>query len=256
MRRRVLPALLVLTLAVLLADVAGLPLGPLRDAGAGVLGPVERFVAPGDDEASELKAQNIRLDERVRRLEDERRAAAQGDDLPEDTDTVSARVVALGRSGASGPERITVDVGRRDGIRADQAVIAPDGLVGRVVEVAGRTADIEVIGSPQAGVSVRTGTKGVIGTLTGSDPTTSHDADELVVTQLGRERAEVGDDVVTLGSPGHRPYPPGIAVGTVTSVERAPGRLTDTALVEPAVDLATLDVVAIVTDPASRSASR
>lgn len=257
MRRRVLPVLLALTLAVLVGDVAGLPLGPLRDAGAGVLGPVERLVAPGDDEASQLKADNIRLDERVRRLEDERRASAQADELPDDTDTVTARVVALGRSGASGPERITVDVGRRDGVRADQVVIAPEGLVGRVVEVAGQTADIEVIGSPQAGVGVRTGAKGVIGTVTGSDPTTSHDADELVVTQLGRDRVEAGDEVVTLGSPGRRPYPPGIAVGTVTSVDRAPGQLTDTALVEPSVDLATLDVVAVLTGPVGGgSASR
>ncbi len=77
---------------------------------------------------------------------------------------------------------------------------------------------------PRAGVGVRTGAKGVIGTLTGSDPTTSHDADELVVTQLGRDAVGAGDEVVTLGSPNGRPYPPGITVGTVTDVERPPAR--------------------------------
>lgn len=255
-RRRVLPVLLALTLAVLLADVAGAPLGPLRGAGAAVLGPVERLLAPRDDESSALEEENIRLDERVRRLEEDRRTSAQTDELPTGgLRTVPARVVALDRSGASGPERITVDVGRRDGIRADRAVIAPGGLLGRVVDVAEWTSDIEVIGSPHAEVGVRTGTKRVIGTLTGSDPTTAHGADELVVTQLGRERAAVGDEVVTLGSPAQCPYPPGVTVGTVTSLDRAPGRLTDTALVEPAVDLATLDVVAVVTGPASRGSA-
>lgn len=250
MRRRVLPALLALTLAVLVADLAGAPLGPLREAGTTVIGPVQRFVAPGDDEASALKKENIRLDERVRRLEEERRTADRVADLPtEGMATVTARVVSLDRAGASGPERITLDAGRRDGIRTDRAVLAPGGLVGRVVAVSESTADVEVIGSPDARVGVRTGTKGVIGTLTGSDPTTDHGADELVVTQLAQGRAEDGDEVVTIGSPGQRPYPSGVPVGTVTSVDRAPGQLTDTALVEPAVDLATLDVVAVVTGP-------
>ena len=40
MRRRVLPALLVLTVLVLLADLAGAPLGPVRGVGDAVLGPV------------------------------------------------------------------------------------------------------------------------------------------------------------------------------------------------------------------------
>ena len=39
----------------------------------------------------------------------------------------------------------------------------------------------------------------------------------------------------------------------VTRVERAPGRLTDTAVVRPAVDLATIDVVAVVTGPGRTS---
>lgn len=253
MRRRLLPALLALTALVLVADLAGAPLGPLRGVGTAVLGRVERAVAPGDDEAAERERETIRLRERVRRLEDERGVAGEEDELStKGADGVTARVVGVDRTGGSGPERITLDVGRRDGIRVDRAVIAPDGLVGRVVDVAEGTSDIEVLGSARAAVGVRTGSKGVIGTLTGSDPTTSHDADELVVTQLRRDRASVGDEVVTLGSPGQRPYPPGISVGRVTSVAKAPGELTDTALVEPSVDLATLDVVAVLTGPTER----
>lgn len=246
--RRVLLALLGLTLVVLLADLAGAPLGPLRGAGATVLGPVERLVAPGGDHADALAQENLRLEERVRRLEEQQRVASQVEQLPvRGLTTTMGRVVALERAGASGPERVTIDVGRDDGVRADSAVIAPGGLVGRVVGVGRWTADVEVVGSARAGVGVRTGTKGVIGTLTGSDPTTSHDADELVVTQLGRDEVRAGDEVVTLGSPDGRPYPPGIAVGAVTAVERPPGALTDTARVDPAVDLTSLDVVAVVT---------
>lgn len=248
MRRRLLPALLALTLVVLLADLAGAPLGPLRGVGANTLGPLERLLAPGDDETAELKKENLRLSERVRQLEDADSVTGESADLVTDgLETTPARVVALERSGTAGPERVTIDRGRREGIRADSAVLAPGGLVGRVVEVAEWTADVEVVGSARAGVGVRTGEKGVIGTLTGTDPTTEHGPGELVVSQLVRDRAKAGDLVRTLGSPGGRPYPAGLTVGRVTDVERASGRLTDTALVEPAVDLATLDVVAVVT---------
>lgn len=249
MRRRVLPALLVLTVLVLLADLAGAPLGPLRGLGDAVLGPVERVVAPGGDETDRLEQDNISLREEVRRLRDRERVAGELEDLDAgDLETTRARIVALDRAGASGPQRVTLDVGRRDGVRRDGAVIAPGGLVGRVVSVGEWSADVEVIGAG-SGVGVRTGPKGVIGTLSGSDPTTSHAADEFVVTQLTRDRAKAGDEVVTLGSPGQRPYPPGIHVGRVTRVERAAGQLTDTAVIEPAVDLATVDVVAVVTGP-------
>lgn len=249
MRRRVLPALLVLTVLVLLADLAGAPLGPLRGIGTAVLGHVERFVAPGGNEADRITQDNIRLRERVRSLEDAQRTGEQVDGLTTgNLPSVTARVVALDRAGASGPERITLDVGRRDGVRTDSAVLAPGGLVGRVVSVGEWSADVEVVGGASA-VGVRTGTRRVIGSLSGSDPTTSHAAGELVITQLTRDRVAAGDEVVTLGSPGQRPYPPGVRVGTVARIERAPGALTDTAVVEPAVDLATVDVVAVITGP-------
>lgn len=254
MRRRALPALLVLTVLVLLADLAGAPLGPVRGVGDAVLGPVERLVAPRPDDTDRVRADNIRLTEEVRRLRNREDTSAQAEQLDTgDLPTVTARVVALDRAGASGPERITLDVGRRDGVRAGGAVIAPGGLVGRVVSVGEWSADVSVIGAPGSGIGVRTGSKGVIGTLSGSDPTTAHGADELVITQLTRDRVRPGDAVTTLGSPGSRPYPPGVAVGEVTRVERAPGRLTDTAVVRPAVDLATVDVVAVVTGPGRTS---
>lgn len=250
MRRRALPLLLVLTLLVLLADLAGAPLGPVRGAGAAIIGPVERLIAPRADESVRLKEENLRLTERVRRLEDRESATSTEADLPKiDDETVIARVVALDRAGASGPRRVTLDVGRRDGVRADVAVLAPGGLLGRVVEVSTWTSDVEVIGAPGAGLGVRTGSRGVLGTLSGADPTTVHAADDLVITQLTRQRTRTGDAVVTLGSPGQRPYPPGVAVGTITSVDRGPGRLTDTAVVEPAVDLASVDIVAVIIGP-------
>lgn len=56
----------------------------------------------------------------------------------------------------------------------------------------------------------------------------------------------VGDTVTTLGSVGGAPFAPDHPVGTVVSVDPERGQLTSTAIVEPLVDTAALDVVAVV----------
>ena len=61
--------------------------------------------------------------------------------------------------------------------------------------------------------------------------------------------------VTTLGSVGGGPYPPGLRVGTVASVDPPRGQLTATASVRPAVDPTTLDVVGVLL-PTTRAAAR
>lgn len=251
--RRLLTAGVALTAAVVLADVAGVPLGPVRGVGSSLLGPVERAVAPGGGEEQRQAEEALAVRERLRALEDQQRTddasqtiAAETAELTAAVDLVPGRVVGLARGGASGPERLTIDLGSRDGIEADLAVVAPGGLVGRVVEVSPWTSDVEVIGSGGADVGVRVGAERLLGALTGSDAVTARDADQLVVTSLTRGRLAVGDEVVTLGSPGGRPYPPGVAVGEVARVADRAGQLTDTAVVDPHVDLARVDVIAVL----------
>ena len=56
----------------------------------------------------------------------------------------------------------------------------------------------------------------------------------------------VGDTVTTMGSVGGRPFMPDISVGTVVSLDPDRGQLTSTAVVQPVVDAAKLDVVAVI----------
>lgn len=248
---RLLAALLGLTLLVVVADVMGAPLGPLRGVGSSALGPLERVVAPDADAQDRLAEENARLQERVRSLEDDADTEEQLADLlgsasVGDREVLPARVVGIGRAGAAGPTQVTLGAGSRDGVVDGSAVVTADGLVGRVVSVTGRTSDVEVLGSSRAEVAVRVGPDRVLGSLTGADPTTERAADELVVTSLARDRVVDGDEVVTLGSPGQSPYPPGVTVGEVVSVPDRPGSLTDTAVVAPSVDLAGVDVVGVL----------
>lgn len=61
-----------------------------------------------------------------------------------------------------------------------------------------------------------------------------------------------GDGVSTLGSVGGIPYPAGLRIGTVSSVETAVGTVAQTGVLTPSVDATSLDVVAVlVTSPRS-----
>ncbi|MHB1475047.1 MAG: rod shape-determining protein MreC [Dermatophilaceae bacterium] len=165
-----------------------------------------------------------------------------------------ARVVAFtpGSSfttGSSpGERRVTIDAGYRDGVTKDLTVIAGAGLVGRVIAVAAWTSDVLVVGDRDLTVGVRVGKGGWFGSVSAAAPvgTTPRAPGRLSLTLLEQGTVVVGDTVTTLGSVGGRPFMPDIPVGTVVSLDPDRGQLTSTAVVEPAVDTATLDVVAVV----------
>ena len=170
---------------------------------------------------------------------------------------VPARVVAVGASGPGGPERVTIDVGSRDGVEVDRTVVSAEGLVGRVVSVAPWTCDVLLLGSPDLAVGVRVGEGGVLGEASGSAVTGAARPapGRLSVALVERGSMAAGDAGTTLGSVGGRPYVPGIRVGTVRSVDPGVGRLAPTGTLSPAVDATSLDVVAVVLGDA-RTAAR
>jgi rod shape-determining protein MreC len=119
--------------------------------------------------------------------------------------------------------------------RRNQPVLSPDGLVGRVVSVAGSYAKVQLITDRAAGVGgmiLRTRRQGVVrgGLGTGL---------ELDYVPLQAD-VRPGDRVLTAGIDGV--YPRGIPIGTVASVEPG-GQLFHRINVAPAVDFGTLDQV-------------
>ena len=118
----------------------------------------------------------------------------------------------------------------------DQPVLSPEGLVGRVVTVAGPYAKVQLITDHAAGVGgmiLRTRRQGVVrGEGRGSGL-----ALDYVPLQAD---VRPGDRVLTAGIDGV--YPRGIPVGTVLSVEPG-GQLFHRIQVAPAVDFGKLDQV-------------
>jgi rod shape-determining protein MreC len=134
---------------------------------------------------------------------------------------------------------VTIDRGTSDGLRADLAVIAPAGVVGRVVgDPASRAARVQLLidRSAGAGAIVERSRAGGVAVGDGSNLRLEY------VSAL----ADVvpGDMVVTSGLDGI--YPKGFVIGRVVSVEGA--ATNRTILVRPTVDFSALEEVLVVLD--------
>jgi rod shape-determining protein MreC len=260
-RRRLLVALLAATLVVVVADASGWSAADrVRALGATALGPLERVTAHGGGaglDAVDPRAARTRTgyDAAVdARTAEETRQLRALLDSPAATGArlVPARVVAVGSQGPAGPERVTIDVGSRDGITADRTVVNAQGLVGRVVATGPWTSDVLLVGSPDLAVGVRVGSAGTLGSLTGATGGTGasggrpRPAGRLDLRLVQRGSVAVGDVVTTMGSAGGRPFVAGVPVGRVGSVDPGGGRFAPTAAVQPAVDVTRLDVVAVL----------
>lgn len=243
-----------MTAVLALLDVAGGPgPGALRAAGGTVFGPVERVVslsaAPRHGDGASSEALRSALAVGAQRTTAERAAAlALLLDSPQTSGRsfVPARVVAVGRSGAAGPERVTVDVGSRDGIRAQQVVVDADGLVGRVVTVSPWTSDVLLVGAPDLVATVRVGARGTLGSVgPATEGARPRAPGQLALTLVQRGSVSDGQVVTTVGGAGSV-FPGGLRVGTVSAVDRVAQGLTATGAVTPAVDVTTLDVVGVL----------
>lgn len=260
-RRRLLATAVLLTAVVALLGAGGgvgaADLPAVRSAAATVLGPLERWLGPDGDALTAERAARAEAEARLAATTREADGRAElavllADPALTGQRLVAARVVGVGAGGPSGPERVTIDVGSRDGVEVDTTVVAAEGLVGRVVSVAPWTADVLVIGGPDLSVGVRVGERGVLGEASGAAAAggVRPAAGLLSLALVDRGAMAPGDVVTTLGSVGGRPFVAGVRVGTVRTVDARPGRLAPTGTLCPAVDPTTLDVVAVVLAPA------
>ena len=87
---------------------------------------------------------------------------------------------------------------------------------------------------------------GQIGALTGTAETLSAHRRQQLTLFSSNAVLTPGQELVTFGSVGGRPYVPGVPVGPVLSVTTQPGSLTPTALVKPFADFTGLGVVGVV----------
>jgi len=150
--------------------------------------------------------------------------------------TLAAEVIGAGAT--TDFKTVTIDKGTNDGVRADLAVMAPAGVVGRVVVSSARAAKVQLLVDRNAGAGVLIERSRSQGVAIGA-------GDGLLRMEYVSEVADVvvGDTVVTSGIDGI--YPKGYVVGTVEAVEKS-GNSYKQILVRPAVDFSSVEEVLVV----------
>ena len=151
--------------------------------------------------------------------------------------TVAAQVI--GTSGSDQSRVLYIDKGSTDGIKPDMAVITPNGIVGKVVQVFPDSAQVLPINDQMSGVGVALKNSRLQGILRGgTDGTTT------VQYIMADERVTPGEEIITSG--GDRIFPRGLPVGTVVDVK--PGKdLFLNIRVSPSAQLNRLEEVLVVT---------
>ena len=153
-------------------------------------------------------------------------------------DTVAAAVIA----GSASPDfrTLTIDKGTADGLRPDMAVIAPAGVVGRIITPSARAAKVQLLIDRNAAAGAmleRSRAQGVV-EGTGGDLRLNYVS--------GTADVRSGDVVITSGIDGV--YPKGFVVGQIESVERSAGGF-GAIVVRPAVEFSSIEAVLVVVTP-------
>jgi rod shape-determining protein MreC len=241
-------------------------LSPVASAADRVFSPVGDWIG-GVTRAGSLRDENERLERdlaeaRGSNAQDEALASENRElkellDLPfvEDSDAVAARVV----SGAPGNFEWTVqiDKGTGSGVTEGLAVVAGDGLVGEVVDATDDRATVLLAKDPQFGVGVVLEAVGVDGqpTRTGAQAVGRTGEDRLRLNNVDPTvRVDEGANVWTSGASSSQ-FPGNIPVGRVVRVEKRPGEIQQDILIEPQVDLDSLEFVKVLPAPTLASAA-
>lgn len=152
--------------------------------------------------------------------------------------TTAARIIGA----AASPElrTVTIDKGANHGIKVDMAVIAPGGVVGRVVVAGSRASRVQLIVDRNAAAGALVERSRAQGVAVGA-------GDGRLRLDYVSQTADVtaGDTLVTSGIDGI--YPKGFVIGRVDQVQRVGAYPSIT--ISPAVDFSQLEDVLVVLTP-------
>jgi rod shape-determining protein MreC len=185
------------------------------------------------------------------RLQEQRALAAQTAKLNEllglktatELPTIAAVVIGGNPNATPGIREITIDRGTADGVELSMAVIAPQGIVGRIVGYpAAHASRVQLLIDHNAAAGALVERTRIGGLVVGTGGQGPLEMD--MVSSLAD--VKVGDRVVSSGIDGI--YPKGYAIGWIETVEGGRGLYFDLT-VRPAVDFNSLEQVLVVLVP-------
>ncbi len=269
-RRRYVLGVIVLTcLTLITLDTRNGRSGPLASLGgiahrivSPVQGAVDDVARPVSDwwdgvtSSGSLKRKNRDLEQQIAALRGQQTQAAEA--IRENTDLkallklTNALLVKnvtgliIGRGAGNFDPTFTIDKGSETGISVDMPVIAPEGIVGKVIQVWHGGAMIQVLTDPSFSVGVQTPGHGAAPATTGIATGQSESHDLGVEFDPGT-RVLRGDAIVT--SPQSTLFPSGLPVGIISSVTIQPGNTGVNATITPYVHLGALQHLIVLLWP-------
>ena len=239
--------------ATLLESAIGVVVTPFQDLTTGISSWVDETITASRNKA-DLKEENTELKNQIADLLEENRRLAmyEGENAKlsallkiaqryPDYESTGATIIA--KDPGVWYDGFTIDKGTKHNISANMVLIAPEGLVGKVLESGATFSKAQSILDSRSSVpamSMRTGDLGVVkGNYTLS-------ADGLCIMEYIDAQAEimVGDEIVT--SHLSDIYPAGLAIGKVLELETDTNGLTKYAVIQPYVDLKHLDTILVI----------
>lgn len=213
------------------------------------------FLVAVEEQNDDLRTQIQTLAQKVGRtvdLEEENRRLRSALDFKRersDLSLVSAQVVGRDISPQYSVVRIHLDRGQDDGIKPQMPVVTSQGVVGRIENLAGTSADVLLVTDSRSRIDVNVSGKSVNGIVQGT-------GDGLPVFRFPYQKARLskGDVLVTTGH--DKVYPKGLVVGYLA---QADPKQVDQQLeipVEPAVLFSTLQEMFVITNVTDQTVDR
>ena len=239
--------------ATLLESAVGVVVTPFQDLTTGISNWVDETVTASRNK-TDLKEENEELKNQIAELLEENRRLAMYETENQKLsallkiaqrypqyESVGANIIA--KNPGVWYDGFTIDKGTTKGISANMVLIAPEGLVGKVLESGATYSKAQSILDSRSSVpamSIRTGDLGV----GKGDYTLLNDGLCLMEYIDGDAEIMVGDEIVT--SHLSDIYPAGLAIGRVLEIETDTNGLTKYAVIEPYVDLKHLDTILVI----------
>jgi rod shape-determining protein MreC len=160
---------------------------------------------------------------------------------------VEARVYV--RSPNAFYQRLEINKGTSDGVHSGDPVVGSGGLVGKVETAIGGSAVVTLLTDQDFAVSALAGARREPGSV---EPAIGAPGDLLLKMVQNSKFIRTGDLVYTAGTVVQRlesRYPPGIPIGTVRRIDPGSGDLDRRIHVQPAANVAHVDIVQVLTQP-------
>ncbi len=148
----------------------------------------------------------------------------------------------IGQDSNQAIRSIVIDKGANDGIRVGMPVESARGLVGQVYRTTAKSSQIVLLTDSSSAIPSRLGSSRATGILRGGGIGGSATIEWIDL----KYQIEVGEVVMTSGLGGR--FPQDLVIGRVIDVDRREAELFQRAIVQPAVNFESLEVVFVITD--------